>query len=184
MGIPSYQNITKFSRKLSKNMNKAALWREYGLIRPPKPRYPSNERKSVYWVLVSRFTRIRDWRKYGVCISCGVKIEHWEYGQAGHYAPAQGCGMGLLFDAYNVNMECPRCNGFDEGHLIGYRKGLMKRYGPAIVGDIESRYMTHRQNPGDEKEWTQEKYHEEIMILRGIMFTNDMIVKDEGVVVI
>lgn len=154
---------------------KAALWREYGLERLSKPRYSSNERKSIFWVYTSRFCRIRDWRKYGTCISCGAVIAHWSDGDGGHYAPAQGCGVGLLFDAFNVNLECRRCNGFDEGHIIGYRRGLIERYGIKVVVDIENRYLYHQRNPGAEKEYTQDTYHTMIMELRALMLEQGMV---------
>lgn len=156
-------------------MSKVALWREYGLERPSSPRYKANERKSIYWWLVSRFSRIRDFRKYETCISCGKKIERWEDSQGGHFAPAQGCGIGLLFDAYNVNAECPRCNGNDEGHLIGYRRGLIERYGVAVVEDIESRYLYHQRHPGEQKEHTQGQYHDLIVELIALMKNQNML---------
>ena len=58
---------------------------------------------------------------YFVCISCGQTKDITQM-DCGHFAPVKG-GSGLRFDEYNCNGECKRCNGFDEFHLIGYRKG-------------------------------------------------------------
>ena len=144
--------------------NKLTLWREYGLggyivkSAPPGNRYKSNVRKSIFWWLTSRFCRIRDFRKYGKCISCDMEFNSWTDGDGGHFAPAQGCGIGLLFDLFNVNLECRQCNAFDEGHLIGYRRGLIERHGVKVVEDIERRYQHHQKFPGAEKEWSQIQY--------------------------
>lgn len=160
---------------MSRKTSKADLWRSYGLERPSNVRYKANERKSIYWVLVSRFCRIRDFRKYGTCISCGKKVEWWQDLQGGHYAPAAGCGVSLLFDPMNVNGECPRCNGTDEGHLIGYRRNLVVRYGVREVENIEARYLHHQKNPGEEKEWPQDVYHRYIEELIELMIKEDML---------
>ena len=55
---------------------------------------------------------------------------------AGHYVPVKG-GSALRFNEYNVNGECIRCNGFDEFHLIGYRKNLIKKIGIKKVEQLE-----------------------------------------------
>lgn len=72
-------------------------------------------------------------------------------------------------------MECARCNGTDEGHLIGYRRGLVKRYGVEMVEDIERRYLDHQRHPGAQKEHTQEQYHNLIIELIALMNTQDML---------
>lgn len=58
------------------------------------------------------------------CISCGqtVKLE------AGHFFPVRGYD-GLRFDEDNVHGECPRCNRFDDSHLIHYSMRLCERIG-------------------------------------------------------
>lgn len=57
------------------------------------------------------------------CISCG---EYREL-QAGHFVP---CGKSLAtrWHPWNVNGECAGCNGFDQMHLVGYTRGLERRY--------------------------------------------------------
>ena len=163
--------------------SKLDIWRGYGLgesingSKPPGNRYKSNTRKSIYWWLVSRYCRIRDWRKYKTCISCGREMFHWKDGDGGHYAPAGSCGIGLLFDLFNVNLECSKCNAFDPMHLVGYRKGLIERHGVAVVDDLEARYKYAQQNPGFEKEWTQDMYDTRIKDLITLMVEEDILVK-------
>lgn len=70
------------------------------------------------------------------CISC-FKTLPVESMNAGHYVPVKG-GSFLRFHEDNVNGECQRCNGFDEFHLIGYRKHLLLKIGKKRVEWLEN----------------------------------------------
>ncbi len=72
---------------------------------------------------------------YFTCISC-FRTLPVEQMNAGHYVPVKG-GSALRFNENNVNGECIRCNGFDEFHLIGYRKNLIKKIGIKKVEVLE-----------------------------------------------
>lgn len=72
---------------------------------------------------------------YFTCISC-FRTLPVESMNAGHYVPVKG-GSFLRFSEHNVNGECQRCNGFDEFHLIGYRKHLVLKIGEAKVTRLE-----------------------------------------------
>jgi len=75
-----------------------------------------------------RFNKsIRERDKGKGCISCGGNIDH-----AGHYY-AGGSYPSLRFDEYNCHGQCVGCNMFKHGNLIGYRKGLVNRYGESYV---------------------------------------------------
>ncbi len=115
-------------------------------------------RKGIYWFLLSKYIRVRDFKKFGTCISCGKKFGKWEEAQAGHYAPAGDCGFALLFDKRNINAECPPCNNprFSPGKLIPYRSNLVKRYGEEYVREIDELYRLRRSQTT--KEWTQKEY--------------------------
>ena len=73
---------------------------------------------------------------YFTCISC-FKTLPIESMNAGHYVPVKG-GSFLRFHEDNVNGECQRCNGFDEFHLIGYRKHLLLKIGKNRVEWLEN----------------------------------------------
>jgi hypothetical protein len=80
--------------------------------------------------------RYRDSKEgYFTCISC-FRTLPVDQMNAGHYVPVKG-GSALRFNEYNVNGECIRCNGFDEFHLIGYRKNLIKKIGIKKVEVLE-----------------------------------------------
>jgi len=72
---------------------------------------------------------------YFTCISCGRTLTTDQM-DAGHFAPVKG-GSALRFDEYNVNGECKKCNGFDEFHLIGYRRGIIEKYGEGVLLHLE-----------------------------------------------
>lgn len=76
---------------------------------------------------------------YFTCISCG-ETKPVELMDAGHYVPVKGSSA-LRFDEYNVNGECKSCNGFDQFHLIGYRRNLIDKVGERKVMELE---MQHR----------------------------------------
>jgi 5-methylcytosine-specific restriction endonuclease McrA len=72
---------------------------------------------------------------YFTCISC-FRTLPVEQMNAGHYVPVKG-GSALRFNENNVNGECIRCNGFDEFHLINYRKNLIRKIGYYYVKKLE-----------------------------------------------
>ena len=75
------------------------------------------------------------------CISCGQHKENYD---AGHYVPVT-YGSYLRFNEWNVNKECKYCNGFDEFHLIGYRRNLINKIGLEAVEWLESnRRVIHK----------------------------------------
>ncbi len=111
--------------------------------------------KDKMWSAISMYVVKRDEKKYdGRCISCGKKLKL----QAGHFAPASNCGFDLLFDEDNIHGECEYDNGFNAGHLIGYRQGLIKRYGKKFVETLEKRYNDSRYKGIITKEYSKQEY--------------------------
>lgn len=156
--------------RIKKKPTKAEFLRSWGL--PPtfqwrNLRYKNPPEKGVFWYYVSLYVRHRDVAKYGVCISCGKPITV-DSCDAGHYCPASSCGRDLLFDLDQLSGECKRCNGFDEGHLIGYRKGLITRYGEQHVLDIERRYQEYKTGPPI-KDWKASEYGQKIKEIQQLL---------------
>jgi hypothetical protein len=97
--------------------------------------------KDKLWSAVSMFCVARDMKLHkGICIACGKK----KVLQAGHYAPMSNCGLDLAFDEKNIHGECEYDNGFNGGHLIGYRMGLVARYGELYATELDNRYNDSR----------------------------------------
>ena len=89
--------------------------------------------------IFNRYIRTRDSQDgYFTCISCG-QVKDFEYMDAGHYVPVKGSSA-LRFDEYNVNGECKSCNGFDQFHLIGYRRNLIDKVGERKVIELEQQH--------------------------------------------
>lgn len=144
-----------------KNDKRKELAEKYGV----KMNYWRYEgRKGIYWMLLSKYVRMRDFLKHGTCVSCEGEFEKWDDAQAGHYAPAGNCGFALLFDKDNVHAECPACNNprFSPGKLIPYRSTLVKRYGEKYAKKLDERYK----NQVITKEWSQKEYDQKIWELK------------------
>lgn len=93
---------------------------------------------------------IRDRDKNKGCISCGNEVT-----EAGHYL-SQGHNSALRFNEVNTNGQCTRCNCFMHGHLIEYRKGLIKRHG-------EEKTLMLENNGSKVRKWS--RYELEAIIL-------------------
>jgi hypothetical protein len=80
----------------------------------------------------NRFIRLRDSGQ--PCISCG----RFHGGQlhAGHYRTTKAAPE-LRFDERNVNLQCAPCNNHLSGNIVEYRRGLLAKYGQAVVDEIE-----------------------------------------------
>lgn len=88
------------------------------------------------------------------CISCGGWHDSWD---AGHYVPVKN-GSFLRFNELNVNKEGKSCNGFDEFHLIGYRKNLIDKIGEDAVKWLEENRRVVKKWSRAELEEIIEKY--------------------------
>lgn len=84
------------------------------------------------------------------CISCGRPISADDY-CAGHYIPAGNNSL-LRFDEYNVNgQHNTDCNKHRSGDQVRYRKGLLAKYGAAVVDRLESTTGTIKRTAQDYK---------------------------------
>lgn len=130
-------------------------------------RYKNPYQKGIYWYYISLYVRQRDVKKYGTCISCGKPISI-DTCDAGHFIPAGSCGRDLLFDLLNINAECGRCNAWDEGHLFGYERGLVDRYGKDAMLSLKDRYFLYKNRDKTLptiKDWKASEYEEKIKAL-------------------
>lgn len=83
---------------------------------------------------------------YFTCISCG-QTKSTDQMDAGHYVPVKN-GSFLRFEPDNVHGECKGCNGFNEFHLVPYRKNLIEKIGLERVEWLEANQRTV-------KKWTR-----------------------------
>lgn len=95
------------------------------------------------------------------CISCGTtQASIWD---AGHYLKAE-IFSGLIFDPDNASRQCGKCNRFMGGNELGYRDGLIKRYGEKFVKDLEEKKFTHRNHKYTKQELIEIREHFRILL--------------------
>lgn len=85
------------------------------------------------WHLVSDYTRIRDFYKYGTCVATGKQV-YWKDGDAGHFIPYSLCNGIFKFSEENVFLQSKRSNGFG-GASEGYEFAKeLERRGISVDG--------------------------------------------------
>lgn len=131
LNIYSYL-ITYMSRSRIKNAIKELEY--YGKIKAL--RYTGIKGKA--WRILTDYVRMRDFIKYGTCISSDKRINHWKDTDGGHYVTMGGHGALVGFSDINVHAQLSSENawgGMEAG--ARYRDNLIKRYGNKILDDIE-----------------------------------------------
>lgn len=111
----------------------------------------------------SRYVRLRDsvydgekW--VGTCITCDrsmiiLQEGKWRTGaNLGHFI-GRGCKE-LRYDEFNTNLQCAHCNAWrdKEDMLQAYRKGIVDKYGDAILKELKERSKILRTNKREELE--------------------------------
>lgn len=97
----------------------------YGKI-TTKGRYTGVKAKA--WAIVSDFVRMRDFIKYGKCVSCNKAIFDWHDGDAGHFISMGGHGALIGFHTDNIALQCKYCNQQSSFHLgVTFEDNLRKR---------------------------------------------------------
>lgn len=92
-----------------------------------------SQRRARAQTEVNAYVRLRDAAL--PCISCGRFHEgQWH---AGHYR-SRGAAVHLALDPRNIHRQCAPCNTHLHGNAIGYRSGLIERYGLAFVEELEA----------------------------------------------
>lgn len=142
---------------------------------------PWGKRKSGKWSdtkslrekldkIYSRYIRLRDSKeyefKYFRCISCG-RVLPYEQGDCGHYISRRN--MALRFCEDNTSAQCRSCNRFQDGNIIGYREGLIKKIGIKRVELLEARRHETKKWSKFELEALITYYQEEINKLLNIV---------------
>lgn len=84
----------------------------------------------------SKFIRLRDSNRlgYGKCITCG-RIGHWKTMDCGHYIKRQH--MTTRYDEKNCNMQCKRCNAFEQGANQVYKLKIDQKFGKGTSDWLE-----------------------------------------------
>lgn len=75
--------------------------------------------------------------------------------------------MSLRFSEQNCNAQCRRCNRFDEGAIMDYRRGLVKKIGAQQVELLEAQKHETRKYSNWELEILIDHYKKEVERLKG-----------------
>lgn len=89
-------------------------------------KYSTQELRGKAGTKFRKWIRKRDQGK--ACICCGS----WNTSDAGHFYSA-GKNPELEFNEHNVNLCCRKCNYFESGNLLEYRKHLIRKIGEEAV---------------------------------------------------
>ncbi len=114
--------------------------------------------KKKAWTACSRYCRLRDALEYcrekgidlgqfarpediiGACCTCGV-VKSWIYMDAGHFISRGAGGVsGVYFDERNVNLQCKRCNGFEQGAYAYYAEYIKRTYGENMISELRKKH--------------------------------------------
>jgi len=142
--------------KVSANNKKSAVSEKRVLREKLKTigQYEQEAKKSF-----QKWVRIRD--KGMPCISCGTENAKEIHGS--HYFDANRFS-GLIFDKRNCHASCDYCNVYLSGNLIGYRKGLVERYGLEFVEKLEAESDSKRVYKYTKEELIAKKLKYDILI--------------------
>jgi hypothetical protein len=85
----------------------------------------------------SKFVRTQRAGPSGIarCVTCGA-ASHWKWLHAGHFISR--VHLATRWEDRNVHPQCARCNNLLRGNPDAYRRYLERRYGDAIIADLEA----------------------------------------------
>ncbi|MHB0992708.1 MAG: recombination protein NinG [Burkholderiales bacterium] len=108
---------------------------------------------------INRYRRTQDVLAGYGCISCGT---HNGKQNGGHYRSV-GSSAETRYMEENIHLQCERCNSYLSGNILGYRKGLIARYGLEYVEKLEGPHEAKHYTIDDLREIKRiynEKYKE------------------------
>ena len=148
---------TPFKRPTTKKKPKENIWTQYGLKKPPKPRFVGLQ--GVLWYVVSRYIRKSEFIKYnGACVDgCGRIIERWEDADCGHFR-ASSRGFCTRFVRQNLGIQTKYCNNptWSPDSAYGFGVTIDKRYGKGTADKLT--HMSHKTC----QEYSPKEYDKEI----------------------
>lgn len=83
--------------------------------------------------------RNKDFDEFVSCFTCGVK-KHWKQMHAGHFQSRKH--LTTRWDEVNVQVQCPKCNLFNQGEQYKFGLYLDQKYGEGTSDELHQRAMT------------------------------------------
>lgn len=113
----------------------------------------------------SEYIRLRDASESGLvrCISCPSTV-NWKYVDNGHFVKRDN--MATRYHEKNCNGQCKVCNQGMDGNIEGYELGLIKKYGPMVIEELnEERRRTVKISESEAQEMLK-KYRRLVIDLK------------------
>ena len=126
--------------------------------------------KRKTWAVFSLYVRTRDCLEttgspeWGECISCN-ETKHISELDAGHYIPKHNANY---FSERGVNAQCRHCNAYLHGNPLGYRRGLIEKYGEDVADELEYENRPIKKFTIQELKELEYHYQEKIKKLEGV----------------
>lgn len=159
------RSVVKRGSKLPSKRKKTqvALWAEYGLQKPSKPRYSGLG--GILWYVTSQYIRKLEFKQYGgTCVDgCGVPIQNWQDADCGHFRSATSLSTRFLRE--NLALQRKYCNSPNGGNGQQYAFGLEidRRYGKGTADRLTNMAK------GVSVPFSQKWYHEEILRIQALL---------------
>ncbi len=83
--------------------------------------------------------RNKEFDEFVTCFTCGVK-KHWKQMHAGHFQSRKH--LTTRWDDVNVQVQCPKCNLFNQGEQFKFGLYLDQKYGEGTSEELHQRAMT------------------------------------------
>ena len=98
----------------------------------------SNKLKHKLDAVFSKYVRLRDSNSDGIgrCITCG-RLGHWKRMDCGHFMKRQH--LATRYDEQNCNIQCKRCNAFEQGANEKYHKTVDQKWGEGTARKLETK---------------------------------------------
>lgn len=97
--------------------------------------------KQKLWKAFGEWIKLRDCPNgYGSCISCNKRLVYPNSDgsvHAGHLYPRSVVYNSLYFHPMNVHAQCMFCNTHLEGNTMEFRKGIVRKYGEAVLDELD-----------------------------------------------
>jgi hypothetical protein len=97
---------------------------------------PITKLKKELDAIFSKYIRLREATSTGAaqCFTCG-KVAHWKTLQNGHFQSRRH--LATRFDEQNCQVQCVKCNMFEQGEQFKFGLNLDAKYGEGTAQELE-----------------------------------------------
>jgi 5-methylcytosine-specific restriction endonuclease McrA len=99
------------------------------------------------------------------CVACGT-MKPWKEMDMGHFVP-KSRGASVRWVEENCHPECPACNRFNEGHMIGYTLFMIDYYGKEKIDELQAE-ARKTLSPSQKRELAEEAIRYYTEALKGL----------------